>query len=130
MEVEHVEKKTTPSKWWQWAFVYPTLVISLFGAIPTALQHYKAWRLQVDYNEVARVEEQHKLWERNADCLTSKGIYEVDAWDGSIVGVTLCKTGDALLRYQYKEENTSYVWVKSPRPYRGGKKQPINFWAR
>lgn len=115
--------KLTPTRWYHWLLVYPALLVSLVGMIPTVIQAIKAWKLNVPYGEVQSLEEQKKLWEKNLGCLTSKGIYSVDGPLGMIVGVTLCPNGDALLRYYLNEEYTYYIWVKAPKPYRRGERE-------
>jgi hypothetical protein len=32
------EVSQTPMQWWQWIWVYPTLIISLSGSIPTFIE--------------------------------------------------------------------------------------------
>jgi hypothetical protein len=100
--------------WWQLFIVYPTLATSLFAAVPTVWHEMKAWRLGVASSQLQLVAEQQRLWERNVACLTEKGVYEVDGPDGLVVGVTLCATGDALLRYHLNEWPPHYKWVGRP----------------
>jgi hypothetical protein len=102
-----------PQKWWQWVFIYPALATALLGALPAACQAVRAWRLDTTYAKVQLAEEQQKLWERNLDCLEAKPVYEVDVNAAVTVGVTLCPSGDALLRYAVDDELT-YTWVRFP----------------
>lgn len=108
------EIKHSPTKWYQWVLLYPVLATSVLGSVPTAWQAYKAWKLDVNFRDVQKVEEQRQLWERNAYCLRTKGIYSADGPDDLTVRVILCDTGDALLGYKYKEYAVVYVWVKRP----------------
>jgi hypothetical protein len=95
--------------------VYPTLLLALFGAMPTIVQHIKAWRLETSASKVQLVEEQQRLWERNLECLQQSGMYEVDGPHGIVVRVTLCaSTGDTLLRYHVRDWSPIYRWVALP----------------
>lgn len=100
-------------KVWQWFLVYPTLVLSLGGSVPTLWQMYRSWKLDVMYSRVAIAEEQLTLWERNLGCLAAKPVYSVQVSEMVHVGVTLCTSGDALLRYQ-RGDLVSYTWVRYP----------------
>lgn len=94
--------------------VYPVLLTSLAGSIPWVAQEVKAWRLGVASKRVQIVEEQQTLWKSNLDCLRLKPVYTIDLGEGVTVGVTLCGSGDALLRYQRSPEAVSYTWVRYP----------------
>lgn len=95
--------------------LYPTLLLSLAGSVPTAWQALKAWRLDVNYNKVQIAEAQQKLWQVNAACLESKAVYSVELPSvGVQVGVTICPSGDALLRYQPSAGQATYTWLAFP----------------
>jgi hypothetical protein len=100
-------------KVWQALLLYPALLTTIGGAIPTVWQAYKSWRLDVNYAKVHYAEEQQRLWQRNLDCLEAKPVYSVDGPHGTVVGVTLCPSGDALLRYE-TPERTTYTWIAYP----------------
>lgn len=104
-------------KWWQILLVYPAIASAVLGAIPTAWQAVKAWRLDVNYNQVQQAAEQQRLWERNLDCLEAKPVYSVAGPDGATIGVTLCPSGDALLRYASGKQVT-YTWIPYPQATR------------
>jgi len=93
--------------------IYPALLTSLGGSIPTAWQAYKSWRLNVSYSKVAQAEAQQQLWERNLECLTMRPVYALDIDDGVQLSVTLCTSGDALLQYQRGSASTS-TWIPYP----------------
>lgn len=103
-----------PTSWWHWILLYPAVFGALVAAIPTVIQEVKAWRLGVTASRVHIVEEQQRLWQRNLDCLHLKPVYTVDVGDGVTVGVTLCGSGDALLRYQRSPDAVSYTWIPYP----------------
>lgn len=112
-----------PTKWWHMFLLYPALLASLIGSVPTVIQEVKAWRLGVATKRVQIVEEQRSLWKNNLDCLRLKPVYTVDLGEGVTVGVTLCGSGDALLRYQRSPEAVSYTWVRYPAYPRAGEQQ-------
>lgn len=113
-----------PSRFYQWMLVYPALFVSLIGSVPTVIQEVKAWRLGVATKRVQIVEEQQTLWKSNLDCLRLKPVYTVDLGEGVTVGVTLCGSGDALLRYQRSPEIVEFTWVRYPAYPKGGVPQP------
>lgn len=106
------EEKAAPTKWYQWMLLYPALITTTIGSVPTAWQAWKAYKLDVNYKDVQKVEEQRQLWERNASCIRHKGVYSADGPDGLSVYVLICDTGDSLLGYKYKGYGPVYTWVK------------------
>jgi hypothetical protein len=102
-------------KVWQALLLYPAILTSIGGAIPTALNWIKAWRLEVNYSKVHQAEEQKRLWTRNLDCLEAKPVYSVEGPHGETFGATLCPSGDALLRYE-TEGGITYTWIPYPTP--------------
>ena len=66
---DETETNRSPSKWWQWILIYPSLLIAVLGAIPTLIEAAKAYRYDVPIFTSAAAEKQVKLWERNIDCL-------------------------------------------------------------
>jgi hypothetical protein len=107
--------KHTPTKWYQWLLLYPALATSIAAAVPTVWQQYKAYRLDTTFSKVQIAEEQQQLWENNIECLTEHGIYSLDGHDGLVIGVTLCPSGDVLLRYHPNEWPPTYKWVGPPK---------------
>ena len=103
-----------PFAWWHYLIVYPALVTSLIAAIPTVWTEVKAWRLGVAASQLQLVQEQQRLWERNADCIVQGSSYEIDGPEGITIRVTLCQTGDALIRYHLREWPTIFKWVALP----------------
>ena len=108
-------EKPKPTSFLQYLIVYPTLALALIGAMPTLLQHLKAWRLETSASKVQIVAEQQQLWERNLPCLQQGSSYEVDGPHNIVVRVTLCQgTGDTLLRYHLNAWEPIYRWVALP----------------
>jgi hypothetical protein len=107
-----------PTKIWQYLILYPTLALSIGGSIPTVWNELKAIRLGVARSELQLAQEQEKLWRSNLDCIQQQGIYEADGVDGLIVKVTLCPSGDVLLRYYSNDWTPQFKWVGRPKPPR------------
>lgn len=103
-----------PRTTFQYLVVYPTLLLALGGSIPTVLREVKSWRLGIRSSQLELVQEQARLWEKNLPCIEHQGIWEVDGPDGLVVRVSLCRTGDVLLRYHDNEWPPVYRWVARP----------------
>jgi hypothetical protein len=106
-----------PKKIWHFAVLYPTLFIALAGSIPTGINAAKAWYLDTNVSRVQIVEDQRKLWEANIECLAESPAYSTTVSKSITIGVTLCPSGDALLRYKVTTEageSVSYSWVRYP----------------
>jgi len=103
-----------PTSWWQWLLLYPTFLAALGGSIPTVWNEVKAWRLGVHSSKLQQAAEQQKLWTKNLSCLGTKPAYVIEIDAGVEVGVTLCTSGDVLLRYQLSNDSVSYTWIKYP----------------
>lgn len=101
-------------RWVQIFVLFPALGGSLFAAVPRVWEEYKALRLGVARSELQLVQEQEKLWSRNAECLQQGSSYEIDGPHSITVRVTLCQTGDTLLRYHVNAWPPIYKWVGLP----------------
>jgi len=107
--------KPTPKTTLQLMILYPTLLLSLIGAVPTVVKEIKAWHLGVEAAKLPLIQEQDELWKRNLDCVTQAASWEVDGPKRMTVKITLCKsTGDALLRYFRDDWQPTYRWVRAP----------------
>lgn len=103
-----------PQTWLQYAIVYPTLLLALGGSIPTVVREVKAWRLGVRASQLELVQEQQRLWEQNLPCIEQQGIYEADSEGGLVIRVTLCASGDILVRYHDNDFAPVYRWLARP----------------
>jgi len=103
------ENKNKLTKWWQWVLVYPTLILGLIGSVPTILQLYQSWKLDISREDVPLANVQHKLWERNADCNLSPS-----DWDTTILSINVdakvCPSGDILISTKSFEKQ-KYMWI-------------------
>ena len=108
--------KPAPKTTLQYLILYPTLLLSLGGSIPTVLQTLKAWRLDTSYQKVQLAEEQDQLWKRNLACVATSSSWEVDSGQDHVtVKITVCKvTGDILVRYFSEDTAPQYRWVRAP----------------
>lgn len=117
MAEESATPKPAPT-WWHTILTTPALLLVLGGGIGTAVpaiyQELKAWRLGVQSQRIQIVQEQHDLWKQNLPCLRMKPVYTIVLDAGVEVGVTLCSSGDALLKYQRNPDTVSYTWIRYP----------------
>jgi len=98
----------------QMLILYPTLAASLFAAVPRVWEEVKALRSGVARSELQLVQEQERLWQRNLECIQAQGTWEIDGPHGIVVRVTLCASGDTLLRYHVGDWSPIYKWVGLP----------------
>lgn len=109
--------KPVPRSTLQLLILYPTLAATLVGAVPTVIQHIKAWQWDTTAAKVALVEEQDALWTRNLDCIAQGSTWEVDVPGSITVQVTVCsRTGDILARYYQNDWQPHYRWLRRPEP--------------
>ncbi len=100
----------TPKAWWQWFLLYPTLLVSVIGAIPTATELIRSMRAGVPFGQSSIALQQDDLWAKNMNCTSAP-------FDGLIndlnvqVDATICKSGDVLVRYKAPREKQAYRWV-------------------
>src|SRR5262245_49959357 len=106
--------KPAPKTTLQYLILYPTLILSLLGAIPTAMKELKAWQQGVASSKLPFLEEQQALWTRNLGCAGTGSTWEFDtAFDHTTVAITFCrKTGDILIRYLVQGEPDEYRWMQ------------------
>jgi hypothetical protein len=105
------DDKPKPTRWWQWFLLYPTLVISVFSAIPTYIEFVGSNLLGVPFGQYRIAVTENKLWEQNVACasapfdgLRTKQAIEVDA--------VVCNSGNVLVRVNYPGASlTKYKWV-------------------
>ena len=111
--------EAAPSRpWWQTILLTPALLV-LFGggigtAVPALWHTWQAWKLGVERHRLQLYEDQKELWQRNLGCIRMKPVYTITLDATVEIGVTLCPSGDALLRYQRSEAVVAYTWVRYP----------------
>jgi len=101
-----------PTKWWQWVLVYPTLVISIGGAIPQFLTWIKAYKLDVPSNAVHLAIDQGRLWEKNFSCPKDKVPGTVKTPRNDTLEVIVCPSGDILVKVMQPDKPDPYYrWI-------------------
>lgn len=87
-----------PQKWWQWVFMYPTIVIALIGAVPQYYQWASAATIGLPLSGNVRVaQEQEAAWERNLDCLRAIDHIKPGSSTNYSIDLISCPSGDILV---------------------------------
>lgn len=86
------------------------LVVTIVGAIPTAITAYHAWQYKVPFDKVPHRLAQYDLWMKNLDC---KIEYKaLDTAQGTKLDVGACpSTGDIAIRIASADGKTTYEWI-------------------
>ena len=101
-----------PNKWWQWVLVYPGLVIAIMSSVPTWLEFADSRSMGVPFGRSSYAEQQHDLWEKNADCFRSAVFTEMINPRMAEIGSMVCESGDILLRGQLPgSDDAQYKWI-------------------
>jgi len=100
-----------PAAWWQWMIMYPTLVVSLVGAVPQYKDWITALHLGVPPGSVAQAEEQRRLWERNFECARKEEPKTVTTPSNIKVVVTPCPSGDVLVEVNTPDSGKNIRWI-------------------
>lgn len=103
-------KNVKPIKWWQWVFMYPTLIIAIAGAIPTVLGYYKSWKIGVPFDKTQIALEQNRLWQKNYECSNNE-FQSVKNNHNIEVGTIICLSGDVLIKVQIPDAKPMFWWV-------------------
>lgn len=86
------------------------LIVTILGAIPTAITAYNAYRFGVPFSQVSERLEQYDLWVKNLDC---KIEYKaLSTAQGTKVDAGACaKTGDIALKISTPDGKSTYQWI-------------------
>jgi hypothetical protein len=87
-----------PQRWWQWALMYPTVIVALIGAVPQYYQWAAAATMGLPISANVRgAQEQEMAWERNVNCL--RGIDHIKPGSSTNYAIDLvsCPSGDILI---------------------------------
>ena len=86
------------------------LMVTILGAIPTAITAYNAWTFGVPFRQVPHRLAQYDLWVKNLDC---KIDYKVlNTAQGTKVDVGACsKSGDIAIKISAPDGKTTYEWI-------------------
>ncbi len=106
------ENAKSPTSWWQWLLVYPTLGVALVSAIPTWIDHYQASKKGVSTAVLDIANEQDRLWQANIDCTKTLDFRSIKNQHSIEVGAHVCPSGDVLVFIkQPNSEKGIYRWV-------------------
>lgn len=86
------------------------LVVTILGAIPTAITAYNAYTFGVPFRQVPHRLAQYDLWVKNLDC---KIEYKaLSTAQGTKVDVGACsKSGDIAIKISAADGKTTYEWI-------------------
>jgi len=99
------------------------LVVTIVGAVPTAITAYHAWQYKIPFSKVSHRLAQYEIWERNIDC---KVEYKaLSTAQGTKVDVGACaKTGDISLKVSSADGKATYEWISYNQLQKPGEEQP------
>ncbi len=86
------------------------LVVTIIGAVPTAITAYHAWTFGVPFSQVPQRLAQYDLWVKNIDCrIEYKALATAQ---GTKVDVGACATtGDIALKLSSPDGRAAYQWI-------------------
>jgi hypothetical protein len=93
----------SPRKWWQWALMYPTLLIALVAAVPQLYQWGRGVAgglpLSSLFGDINKALQQNEAYARNIACLRGSEIenLKLKTKTNYSVELTPCPSGDILL---------------------------------
>lgn len=88
----------SPQKWWQWVFMYPTIVIAIVGAVPQYYQWASAATMGLPISGNVKVaQEQEMAWERNVNCLRAIDHIKPGSSTTYAIDLVSCPSGDILV---------------------------------
>lgn len=107
-------KKSVQSKltWWQWALMYPTLIVALLTALPTIYQGFQAVILNVPFWDVNDAVDQRRLWEKNYQCLQGRTFERVTTEQHVSVSALACPSGDVCVIVMAPGEAERIRWIE------------------
>src|SRR5262245_20223412 len=86
------------------------LVVTIVGAVPTAITAYHAWQYKIPFSKVSHRLAQYEIWERNIDCTVQ--YKALSTAQGTKVDVGACdKTGDISIKISSKDGKSTYEWI-------------------
>ena len=112
---ERPESATSGKRWWQRLILYPTAIGAILGAIPTAIDLYKAFAYDIEYTNVQHAEEQRRLWMKNFACAQAMSYQQVKTTDDITVQVGACTNGDVLIEVVPPQGNKILEWISLER---------------
>jgi hypothetical protein len=112
-EAKHEMKDASPPrKWWQWFFIYPTLIVSLIGSFPTYFELFNSHLLGVPFGRSYDAKEQNRMWNDNFECAQKAAFALITTKQKVEIGTFVCESGDVLLHCKRPEwEKAQRRWV-------------------
>lgn len=102
------------------------LVVTIVGAIPTAITAYHAWQYKVPFTQVSHRLAQYEIWERNIDCQIDYKALSTSA--GTKVDAGACAaTGDISLKVSTADGKATYEWIAYNQLQKPGEAPPSGF---
>ena len=106
------QKATHPSKWWQWMLLYPGLLVSVLGAVPTYIEAARSMSLGVPFGQSGDARLQNRLWQDNFECSKNIPLTTVRTKQAVEIASIVCESGDILLSGKRPEwSRPQYRWV-------------------
>ncbi|MGE0024922.1 MAG: hypothetical protein AB7S70_14970, partial [Hyphomicrobium sp.] len=102
------------------------LVVTIVGAIPTAITAYHAWQYKVPFTQVSHRLAQYEIWERNIDCQIQYKALSTS--QGTKVDAGACaSTGDISLKVSTSDGKATYEWIAYNQLQKPGETPPSGF---
>lgn len=102
------------------------LVVTIVGAVPTAVTAYHAWQYKVPFTKVPHRLAQYDLWMKNLDCQIE--YKALDTAQGTKLDVGACpSTGDIAIRIEATDGKTTYEWIAYNELQKPGEQPPSSF---
>jgi len=99
------------------------LVVTVVGAIPTAITAYNAWQYKVPFSEVPHRLAQYEIWERNIDCQID--YKALSTTEGTRIDVGACpETRDISLKVSAPDGKATYEWIAYNQLRKPGEQPP------
>jgi hypothetical protein len=108
---EDKQHATTPTKWWQWALVYPTLGVALISAVPTWVTLFQSYRLGVPFQKVDEAKDNERFFSDNFTCLQTAKFERVKNEFNIEVGAKVCPSGDIIIFTQAPTSKPRFKWI-------------------
>lgn len=102
------------------------LVVTIVGAVPTAITAYHAWQYKVPFTQVSHRLAQYEIWERNIDCQIEYKALSTS--QGTKVDAGACaSTGDISLKVSTSDGKSTYEWIAYNQLQKPGEVPPSGF---
>lgn len=101
------------------------LVVTIVGAVPTAITAYHAWQYKVPFTQVSHRLAQYEIWERNIDCQIE--YKALSTAEGTKIDAGACdETGDISLKVSTDDGKATYEWIAYNQLQKPGEAPPAS----